>query len=803
MGEVVEAWDVVLCRTVALKILRNMEPTSLIRFMHEAQIQARVAHPHICRIYDVDSSEGTVKIAMQLIRGPNLEQACRELSVEAVVTLVAEVAEAVHAAHNLKLIHRDLKPSNILLERGVNGKWIPYIADFGLAMAMDEPALTFTHGVIGTPAYMAPEQFHGERSRIGPPTDVYALGGTLHFALLGKVPPGAGQGAGLSFTAPDPGAVTPRFTRPDAIPAELWIIIRQCLEVDPALRYPSAAALAEDLWRFLHGEPVEANPPGAVMRLWRQHRRLLKLALPAVLVAGGMAAGALATGSYLGVVHGRRMEQTRQFSLEAMDLERVWQRERALPPHDLRPASLRLGARMRRLEARLDTLDGAIHGPAHLALARVHLLLEECDQAQREAQSAWDHGFHDPDVAYVLACAIGRSTYQISRAGAMPVPIGGDTAARLEALFALSRGSKTEEEDYARALVAFVRKDYGTAAAAARTASRLRPWDADAVCLEALSRCAIASQRLEAADLAGAEEQGREALAVAEAALPTAPSDEDLCHAVFFAARMLATVEAEQGDLPADFLPAYEKRCDQAILLNPGNPELQDDWLGLHILNAKAMSELQQNPEAALNAALVFIGTHLNDPIPQTLKYDRMLIYWCLAELAMDQGRDPGPSLQEAVKDLELTPFLQRDAQTQVLNTKARAEAARGVDPRPTVTGALARLDPLMASHPSWALDEAAGEAWLIKGEWEAAHGLEASASLAEAGKLSQRALQANPNSATAQALNGLCQVLAIQIAPERKAILRLVAQERLRKALSLKAPGRLQRRLRKFLAVT
>ena len=175
MGEVVEAWDVVLCRTVALKILRNMEPTALIRFMHEAQIQARVAHPNICRIYDVDSSEGTVKIAMQLIRGPNLEHACRDLSPTALVTLVAQVAEAVHAAHAVKLIHRDLKPSNILLEKGPNDRWLPYICDFGLAMSLDEPALTATGGAIGTPAYMAPEQFHGERGRIGPATDVYAL----------------------------------------------------------------------------------------------------------------------------------------------------------------------------------------------------------------------------------------------------------------------------------------------------------------------------------------------------------------------------------------------------------------------------------------------------------------------------------------------------------------------------------------------------------------------------------------------------------------------------------------------------
>ena len=115
-GEVREAWDVVLCRTVALKVLRRMEPVGLIRFMHEAQIQSRMVHPNICHLYDVDTSGGIPKIAMQLVRGPTLAEAAPGLTVLEVVTLLAQVAEAVQAAHRMQLIHRDLKPSNILLE---------------------------------------------------------------------------------------------------------------------------------------------------------------------------------------------------------------------------------------------------------------------------------------------------------------------------------------------------------------------------------------------------------------------------------------------------------------------------------------------------------------------------------------------------------------------------------------------------------------------------------------------------------------------------------------------------------------
>ncbi len=124
-GEVREAWDVVLCRTVALKVLRKMEPVGLIRFMHEAQIQSRIVHPNICRIYDVDNSGGVPKIAMQLVRGPTLSQVAHELTVKEIVIILAQVAEAIHAAHRLKLVHRDLKPSNILLERGPDGQLGP------------------------------------------------------------------------------------------------------------------------------------------------------------------------------------------------------------------------------------------------------------------------------------------------------------------------------------------------------------------------------------------------------------------------------------------------------------------------------------------------------------------------------------------------------------------------------------------------------------------------------------------------------------------------------------------------------
>ena len=797
MGEVVEAWDVVLCRTVALKVLRNMEPTALIRFMHEAQVQARVAHPNICRIYDVDSSEGTVKIAMQLVQGPNLEHAWRDLSVETVVSLVAEVAEAVHAAHCLKLIHRDLKPSNILLERGGNGHWTPYICDFGLAMALDEPALTYSNGILGTPAYMAPEQFHGVRSQIGPATDIYGLGGTLHFALRGWAPAGptrdGKQHISTATASPDPA----RSTRPE-LPAELRSIIGKCLEEDPGLRYPSAAALAEDLRRFLKGEPVQATRPSSLRRLWHRNRPQFRVTLGSALVAGGLLAGWIIQDSYLERAHGHHSELVRLYDMEAADMERAVRLERMLPCHDLRPIYERIQARIQAIQARLQSAGAAARGPGHIALARMQLLLGHCRLAQEEAQAAWDSGLHGSEVAYLLASATGKLCLEAQTSG-RPDPAAGATVQRLEALFQQGRGLETTPDDYPRALVAFLRKDYLAAAGLAEANARLRPWDADSAYLESISHCAIAQQNLDNGDLAGAEGECRAAMAVARHFLLAGRSDASAHHAYSLAARLLASILGDRGALTPALLGELQHLSSQALLLEPDSPDLQEDWLGVIFLTAMDLRERNLDPDPKLNEALVFLGTHPAAAPAAPLSSSRRQIYWQLAERHFDLGEATGPALAEALKDLEPAPLLRRDYLGPILNFKARAEAACGLDPGATVAGTLRRiLPPPSQGRPSWAVCESAAEAWLILADWQAAHAQDASASLAQAEAFSNEAIQGNPNCASGQALNGLARVLEMRYSPGKGRMLRLIAQERLRAALALKASGRQQRRLKR-----
>jgi len=267
MGEVWKARDEKLGRWVALKRLTLQDPEDARRFQREAQTAASLDHPGIAAIYEV----GDGWIAMQLIDGGTLKPG------PDAVRQVRDAAVAVGFAHGKGIVHRDLKPANIMVER--DGR--VFVMDFGLARSVRAASsLTVSGALLGTPAYMSPEQARGERAT--PASDVWSLGATLYEITAGRLP----------FVGADLVDVLMKIVSDDPapLPGNLGALVRKCLEKDPARRYPHAGALAADLDRCLRGDPVAARPAGALDHLKRRVARHRGVVLASVLAAAAVAA---------------------------------------------------------------------------------------------------------------------------------------------------------------------------------------------------------------------------------------------------------------------------------------------------------------------------------------------------------------------------------------------------------------------------------------------------------------------------------------------------------------------------------
>jgi eukaryotic-like serine/threonine-protein kinase len=297
MGVVYKARQNKLRRTVALKMILgggHASGADLERFRTEGEAIARLQHPHIVQIYEVGEHNGLPYFSLEFCGGGSLEKklAGTPLPPREAAALVEKLAQAMQAAHDQHVIHRDLKPANVLLaEDGT-----PKITDFGLAKKLDEVGKTQTGSIMGTPSYMAPEQAGGKSKDLGPACDIYALGAVLYDCLTGRPPFRAATPLDTVMQVVSEEPVPP--TQLNAkLPRDLETICLKCLQKEAAKRYSSAANLAQDLRRFLAGEPIEARPVSAAERAakWVK-RRPLVAALAAVILLLLVAGTAISTG---------------------------------------------------------------------------------------------------------------------------------------------------------------------------------------------------------------------------------------------------------------------------------------------------------------------------------------------------------------------------------------------------------------------------------------------------------------------------------------------------------------------------
>jgi serine/threonine-protein kinase len=321
MGVVYKARHLALNRIVAVKMLLDRvdeDPAAHERFRAEAEAAARLRHPNIVQIYEVGEHRGRPYFTLEYVAGGGLDRLINGAPQphRPAAILAMELARAVHYAHRQGVIHRDLKPANVLIENtiaddalpsvatragaatlvgsasrsstAVANDLIPKITDFGLAKRLDSPSQTKTGDVLGTPSYMAPEQARGDKE-VGPGADVYSLGAILYECLTGRPPFRGVSGWATVEMVLSREAVPPREFAP-AVPRDVETICLKCLAKEPAKRYATAEALAEDLEQFLNDRPILARPIGRVERARRWARRnpaVAGLSLALVVLAAG------------------------------------------------------------------------------------------------------------------------------------------------------------------------------------------------------------------------------------------------------------------------------------------------------------------------------------------------------------------------------------------------------------------------------------------------------------------------------------------------------------------------------------
>jgi len=715
---VYRAYDRRLQRPVALKVIISDEADLIERFLREARLQARIDHPHVCRVYEAGVFEGRPYIAMQYVAGQTLGAAAESMTLEEKVRVFVQVCEGVHAAHREGLIHRDLKPSNIMVERTADGAWHAYVLDFGLAREQAAPSQTASGVVLGTPYYMAPEQVRGERT-LDRRVDVYALGATFYEVLTGRPP----------FTGTTALEVLARIVEEDPPPLRRWVphvpveleaIVLKCLEKDPARRYESARALEADLRRYLDGEPVLARSAGLTTRLRRWVRRRRK-ALALVGAAAVLAFGGAGWGLYSRWQVWRQARLIQELAQEVERIEALGRFVHMAYLHDVRGDYAEIRARMGRIEARMGRVGTIGEGPGHYALGRGWMVLGDWDRARDHLERAWAVGYRTPEVAYALGRTLGELYWRELREAEKEFHAGIREARRAEArrrfgdrairLLRQAVGLTWETPAYGEALIAFYEGRYDEALRKAQAAYQTVRWLYEAHRLEGDVYRALGDEAQGLGRDAEAEAMYRRAEAAYEQAIRLGGSDaanyQRLC--ALQEAWLLFRLYGSGGDVEPYFRRGVQA-CTWALMVDPDRWEAYRTLGGLYVRYAQYQADQGDDPSFHFHQALEALRTALRlHPADESMHAEIGNVYLHRGAYEMASGRDPRPSYRQALEAyghaLRVNPryAYAHNAQGLTHTLWGAYELRQGGDPGPHLRQAVEACRRALAIYPAYA----------------------------------------------------------------------------------------------------
>lgn len=406
-GNVYEAVDLKLNRTVALKILNQSLKERILRFRNEALNQAKVDHPNICKVYEVGSFNNINYIAMQFINGKTLDKIDKNISIKEKVKIIKKVANGLHAAHLTGLIHRDIKPTNIMVKEKAEGGFIPYITDFGIAKQLDSPAMTKDHLTTGSPNYMSPEQASGERYKaLDIRTDIYSLGVTLYELLTGKLPHSGMISIEVMFKIinkePEPICKVNK-----KIPKDLGSIVMKCLEKEPNKRYESAKELAEDLDRFLNGNPVKARSSNFFYKI---KKRIIKHPVFSFAASILIIAIILLSSFYIKekVQIAKKVKLSEELGRIINNSEKLMRISHMMKLHNIQKDKEKIAVEIKKIEEKMKSIGKLGKGPGFYALGKCYLILGNQAIAKEFFEKALKIGYSNNDLYFQLGLIYGQ-----------------------------------------------------------------------------------------------------------------------------------------------------------------------------------------------------------------------------------------------------------------------------------------------------------------------------------------------------------------------------------------------------------